>query len=43
MCQLAKYYEDATQVVVYLRSEFKEAYSKFIDEWHLFTRRIFDL
>jgi hypothetical protein len=40
---LAKYYQDTTQAVVYLRSEFKEAYSKFTDERHLFTARIAEL
>jgi hypothetical protein len=29
---LEKYYQDTTQVAVYLRSEFKEAYNKFTDE-----------
>jgi hypothetical protein len=29
---LVKYYQDTTQVVVYLRNEFKEAYIKFTDE-----------
>jgi hypothetical protein len=28
---------------VFLRSEFKEAYNKFIDERHLFTGRIIEL
>jgi hypothetical protein len=28
---------------VFLRSEFKEAYNKFIDERHLFTARIVEL
>jgi hypothetical protein len=37
---LEKYYQDTTQVVVFLRSEFQEAYNKFIDERHLFTARI---
>jgi hypothetical protein len=40
LCHLAKYYQDTTQVVVFLRSEFQEAYSKFTDERHLFTTRI---
>jgi hypothetical protein len=43
LCHLAKYYQDTTQVTVYLRSEFKEAYSKFTDERHLFTARIVEL
>jgi hypothetical protein len=37
---LEKYYQDTTQVTVFLRSEFQEAYGKFTDEWHLFTARI---
>jgi len=28
---------------VYLRSEFKEAYCKFTNEWHLFTTKIVEL
>jgi DNA repair ATPase RecN len=40
---LAKYYQDTTQTVVYLRNEFKEAYGKFTDEQHLFTARIVEL
>jgi hypothetical protein len=32
LCHLAKYYQDTTQAAVYLRSEFKEAYSKFTVE-----------
>jgi polyhydroxyalkanoate synthesis regulator protein len=40
---LVKYYQDTTQAVVYLRSEFKEAYNKFTDERHLFTARITEL
>jgi hypothetical protein len=40
---LAKYYQDTTQAAVYLRSEFKEAYSKFTDERHLFIARIAEL
>jgi hypothetical protein len=40
---LAKYYQDTTQVAVYLRSEFKEAYSKFTNEQHLFTPKIAEL
>jgi hypothetical protein len=43
LCHLAKYYQDTTQVAVYLRSEFKEAYNKFTDEQHIFTARIFEL
>jgi hypothetical protein len=40
---LAKYYQDTTQAVVYLRNEFKEAYNKFTDKRHLFTTRITEL
>jgi hypothetical protein len=40
LCHLAKYYQDTTQAAVYLRNEFKEAYNKFTNEWHLFTARI---
>jgi hypothetical protein len=40
---LAKYYQDTTQGTMFLRSEFKEAYKKFIDEQHLFTARITEL
>jgi DNA repair ATPase RecN len=29
---LVKYYQDTTQAVVYLRSEFKEAYRRFTNE-----------
>jgi hypothetical protein len=38
-----KYYHDTTQAAVFLRSEFHEAYKKFIDEWHLFTTWIVEL
>jgi hypothetical protein len=40
LCHLAKYYQDTTQVAVFLKSKFQEAYNKFTDEWHLFTARI---
>jgi hypothetical protein len=40
---LAKYYKDTTQSTVFLRSEFKEAYSKFTNERCLFTARINEL
>jgi hypothetical protein len=40
---LAKYYEDTTQAAVYLRSKFKEAYSKFMNERNLFTAKIVEL
>jgi hypothetical protein len=38
-----KYYQDTTQVVLFLRSEFQEAYSKFTDDRHLFTARTTEL
>jgi hypothetical protein len=31
-CHLAKYYQDTTQVAVFMRSEFQEAYNNFTDE-----------
>jgi hypothetical protein len=40
LCHLAKYYQDTTQATMYLKRKFKEAYSKFTDERHLFTARI---
>jgi hypothetical protein len=40
---LAKYYHDTTQATLYLRNEFKEAYSKFVNEQNLFTTRISEL
>jgi hypothetical protein len=43
ICHLVKYYQDTTQAAVFLRSEFQEAYSKFMDERHLFTIRIVEL
>jgi rubrerythrin len=39
---LEKYYQDSTQATVFLRSEFQDAYSKFMNEWHLFTAGIAD-
>jgi hypothetical protein len=38
-----KYYQDNTHATVFLRREFQEAYNKFTEEWHLFTRRIDEL
>jgi hypothetical protein len=35
-----KYYQDSTQATVFLRSEFQEAYSKFMNERHLFIAEI---
>jgi hypothetical protein len=43
LCHLVKYYQDTTQVAMFLRSEFQEAYSKFTDERHLFIARISEL
>jgi len=43
LCHLAKYYQNTTQVAVYLRNEFKEAYSNFTYEWNLFTASIVKL
>jgi hypothetical protein len=40
---LVKYYQDTTHATVFLRSKFQEAYSKFMNEWHLFTTRIDEL
>jgi hypothetical protein len=37
---LVKYYQDSTQATMFLRSEFQEAYDKFMNERHLFTARI---
>jgi hypothetical protein len=37
---LKKYYQDSTQVAVFLRSEFQEAYNKFTNKRHLFIARI---
>jgi hypothetical protein len=34
---LEKYYQDSTQAMVFLRSEFQDAYAKFMNERHLFT------
>jgi hypothetical protein len=40
LCHLEKYYQDSTQAMVFLRSEFQDAYSKFTNERHLFTAGI---
>ena len=40
LCHLAKYYQDSTQAMVFLRSEFQDAYDKFMNERHLFTAGI---
>jgi hypothetical protein len=42
LCHLVKYYQDSTQATVFLRSEFQEAYGKFMNERHLFTAEIAD-
>jgi len=34
---LEKYYQDSTQAMVFLRSEFQDTYTKFTSEQHLFT------
>jgi hypothetical protein len=34
---LEKYYQDSTQAMVFLRSEFQDAYGKFTNELHHFT------
>jgi hypothetical protein len=39
---LEKYYQDSTQATVFLRSEFQDAYAKFMNERHLFTAGIAD-
>jgi ClpP class serine protease len=39
---LEKYYQDSTQATMFLRSEFQDTYSKFTNEWHLFTTGIVD-
>jgi hypothetical protein len=39
---LAKYYQNSTQATIFLRSEFQDAYNKFMSEQHLFTARIDD-
>jgi hypothetical protein len=42
LCHLEKYYQDSTQAMVFLRSEFQDAYNKFTSERHLFTAGIAD-
>jgi uncharacterized protein YaeQ len=39
---LEKYYQDSTQDTMFLRSEFQDAYAKFINEQHLFMTGIAD-
>jgi hypothetical protein len=39
---LEKCYQDSTQAMMFLRSEFQYAYSKFMSEWNLFTAGIVD-
>jgi hypothetical protein len=42
LLHLEKYYQDSTQAIVFLRSEFQDAYDKFMNERHLFTIVIAD-
>jgi hypothetical protein len=42
LSHLEKYYQDSTQATMFLRSEFHDAYSKFMNERNLFTTRITD-
>jgi hypothetical protein len=42
LCHLAKYYQDSTQEVVFMRSEFRETYAQFTNERNLFTTCIAD-
>jgi hypothetical protein len=42
LCHLEKYYEDSTQAMMFLRSEFQDAYAKFTNERHIFTAGITD-
>jgi hypothetical protein len=42
LCHLNKYYRDSTQAMVFLRSKFQDAYSKFTSERHFFTAGIVD-
>jgi hypothetical protein len=37
---LEKYYQDSTQITVFLKSDFQDAYAKFTNEQHLFTASI---
>jgi hypothetical protein len=39
---LDKYYQDSTRAMVFLRSEFQDAYNKFTNERHLFIAGIVD-
>ena len=32
LCHLVKYYQDSTQAIVFLRSEFQDSYTKFTSE-----------
>jgi hypothetical protein len=40
---LAKNYQDSTQATIFLKSEFREAYSQFMSETHLFTACIVNI
>jgi hypothetical protein len=42
LCNLEKYYQDSTLAIVFLRSEFQDAYKKFTSERHLFIAGIDD-
>jgi hypothetical protein len=37
LCHLEKYYHDSMHATVFLRRKFQDAYSKFMNERHLFT------
>jgi hypothetical protein len=42
LCHLVKYYQDSMQAMVFLRSEFQDAYTKFTSERYLFIVGIAD-
>jgi hypothetical protein len=42
LCHLVKYYQDSMQAIVFLKSEYREAYAQFKSERHLFTACIAD-
>jgi DNA repair ATPase RecN len=37
LCHLAKYYQDLTKTILFMRSEFRETYEQFKNERNLFT------
>jgi hypothetical protein len=39
---LEKYYQDSTQAIVFMKSEFQDAYENFTRERHLFTACLAD-